>query len=206
VTVPLEGSRALLVEVQALVAGTAMGAPRRTAVGIDHNRLALLTAVLAKRVGMPLGSQDVYLNVVAGLKIAEPAVDLGVALAIGSSARDVPVDAGLVAVGEIGLSGELRTVSQIERRLSEAVRLGFERAIIPDVDYRRMVNSGETARLTGLRIQGATSVGEAFEIALGPASPAAVRSNGGRQSFPPPISSRSALHALIDESLLEEPV
>ncbi len=101
VTVPLEGTRALLVEVQALVAGTAFGAPRRTAVGIDHNRLALLTAVLAKRLGLPLGSQDVYVNVVAGLKIPEPAVDLGVALAIGSSARDVPIDAGLVAMGEV---------------------------------------------------------------------------------------------------------
>jgi len=206
VTVPLEGSRALLVEVQALVAGTAMGAPRRTAVGIDHNRLALLTAVLAKRLGLPLGSQDVYLNVVAGLKIAEPAVDLGVALAIGSSARDVPVDAGMVAVGEIGLSGELRTVSQIERRLGEAARLGFERAIVPEADYRRMVGSGEATRLSGLRIQGASSVGEAFEIALGPAPSAPARGNGARPSRPPLPNSRSALHALIDESLLEEPV
>ena len=205
VTVPLEGTRALLVEVQALVAGTAFGAPRRTAVGIDHNRLALLTAVLAKRLGLPLGSQDVYVNVVAGLKIPEPAVDLGVALAIGSSARDVPIDAGLVAVGEVGLAGELRVVSQIERRLSEARRLGFERAIVPAGDYRRLT-SGSGALYGGLQLHGAATVGEAFEIALG-ASPASSRAH--RSTLRAPVSSarRAAsepLQALIDESLLED--
>jgi len=112
----------------------------------------------------------------------------------------------MVAVGEIGLSGELRTVSQIERRLGEAARLGFERAIVPEADYRRMVGSGEATRLSGLRIQGASSVGEAFEIALGPAPSAPARGNGARPSRPPLPNSRSALHALIDESLLEEPV
>lgn len=212
VTVPLEGTRALLVEVQALVAGTAFGAPRRTAVGIDHNRLALLTAVLAKRLGLPLGSQDVYVNVVAGLKVPEPSIDLGVALAIGSSARDVPIDPGLVAVGEIGLAGELRVVSQIERRLSEAARLGFERAIVPAGDYRRLTSgegTGAGARYGGLTLHGASSVGEAFEIALGPApskGPAsrANGSGGARNARSVRPGTGQALQSLIDESLLDD--
>jgi DNA repair protein RadA/Sms len=200
VTVPLEGTRALLVEVQALVAGTALGMPRRTAVGIDQNRLALLVAVLAKRLGLPLGSHDVYVNVVAGLKFAEPAVDLGVALAIGSSAYETAVDAGLVAIGEVGLAGELRTVSQVERRLGEAARLGFARCIVPEADFRRLAGSGEAARFDGLTLHGAASVGEAFEIALGPAPSGKRRERGPRKEAP-----ADALAALVDESLLDEP-
>ncbi|CAA9293863.1 MAG: DNA repair protein RadA [uncultured Chloroflexi bacterium] len=207
VTMPLEGSRALLVEVQALTAGTSFGAPRRTAVGIDQNRLALLVAVLGKRLGLQLGSQDVYVNVVAGLKIAEPAVDLGVALAIGSSARETPIDRGTVAVGEIGLGGELRTVSQIERRLSEAARLGFERAIIPAADYRLLTGSRSGGAPVGLELQGAGSVAEAFELALGPAPTAAARGRADRRpEFAGMTAGRSSLDALIDESLLDEPL
>ncbi|HEU5317833.1 MAG TPA: DNA repair protein RadA [Chloroflexota bacterium] len=204
VTVPLEGTRALLVEVQALVAGTAFGAPRRTAVGIDHNRLALLTAVLGKRLGLPLGSQDVYVNVVAGLKIPEPAVDLGVALAIGSSARDVPIDPGLVAVGEVGLAGELRVVSQIERRLGEAARLGFQRAIVPAGDYRRLVAS-EGATYGGLQLHGAATIAQAFDVALGPAPERPARSAARvRSDASPTPRSVGALQALIDEALLDD--
>ena len=127
----LEGSRPLLVEIQALTTPTAFGLPRRTANGIDFNRLLLITAVLTKRAGLKLGSQDIIANVTGGLKVAEPAADLGIALAIASSARDVPVDPGLVVVGEVGLSGELRAVSQLERRVAEAARLGFERCLVP---------------------------------------------------------------------------
>jgi DNA repair protein RadA/Sms len=127
----LEGSRPLLVEIQALTTPTAFGLPRRTANGIDFNRLLLITAVLTKRAGLKLGNQDIIVNVTGGLKIAEPAADLGIALAIASSARDLPVDPGLVVVGEVGLSGELRAVSQLERRVAEAARLGFERCLVP---------------------------------------------------------------------------
>jgi len=127
----LEGSRPLLVEIQALTTPTAFGLPRRTANGVDFNRLLLITAVLTKRVGLKLGNQDIIVNVTGGLKVGEPAADLGIALAIASSARDVSVDPGLVAAGEVGLSGELRAVSQLDRRVAEAARLGFERCLVP---------------------------------------------------------------------------
>ena len=131
VAVTMEGSRPLLVEVQALTTPTATGMPRRTANGIDNNRLHLLLAVLTKRMGVPLYNQDVYVNVVGGLKIDEPAVDLAVAVAIASSFKNVQVDPELAVVGEVGLSGELRSVGQLERRLNEAAKLGFRRAIYP---------------------------------------------------------------------------
>jgi DNA repair protein RadA/Sms len=127
----LEGSRPLLVEIQALTTPTSFGLPRRTANGVDFNRLLLITAVLTKRVGLKLGNQDIIVNVTGGLKVGEPAADLGIALAIASSARDVAVDPGLVAAGEVGLSGELRAVSQLERRVAEAARLGFKRCLVP---------------------------------------------------------------------------
>jgi DNA repair protein RadA/Sms len=137
VVVPvLEGSRPLLVEIQALTNPTSFGLPRRTANGIDFNRLLLITAVLTKRLGLKLGNQDIMVNVTGGLKIDEPAADLGIALAITSSFRDSPVDPELVAVGEIGLSGELRSVPQLERRVNEAARLGFKHCLVPRVGTR----------------------------------------------------------------------
>jgi DNA repair protein RadA/Sms len=189
VTVPLEGSRALLVEVQALVAPSGLALPRRTSLGVDLNRLHLLLAVLGKRVGLPLGSQDVYVNVVAGLKIAEPAADLGVALAIASSWQDAAADAGLAVVGEVGLLGELRPVRQMERRLAEAARLGFERCIVPAGDLRRL--SGEKGgkaakevRRDGLLIQGASTVTEALTLALGPLALRRGRQRDGTERLP----------------------
>lgn len=182
VTVPLEGTRALLVEVQALVGATAFGLPRRTAIGVDLNRLLLLLAVLSKRAGLPLGSHDVYVNVVAGLKIAEPAIDLGVALAIASSIRDVPLDHSTAVVGEIGLLGELRAVSQIERRLSEAARLGFERCILPLGDLSRLAGNRTMRELRreGLTLVGAQTVGEALGLALGETNATNRARPGGR--------------------------
>jgi len=132
----LEGSRPLLAEIQALTNPTSFGLPRRTANGVDFNRLLLITAVLSKRVGLKLGNQDIMVNVAGGLKIGEPAADLGIALAITSSCRDVGVDPELVAVGEVGLSGELRAVSQLDRRVEEAARLGFKRCLVPKVGAR----------------------------------------------------------------------
>ncbi len=132
----LEGSRPLLVEIQALTNPTSFGLPRRTANGVDFGRLLLIVAVLSKRVGLKLGNQDIIANVAGGLKVGEPAADLGIAMAIASSFRDMRVDPQLVAVGEIGLSGELRAVSQLDRRVNEAARLGFKRCLVPKIGAR----------------------------------------------------------------------
>jgi DNA repair protein RadA/Sms len=127
----LEGSRPMLVEVQALTSPTVTPAPRRTANGLDVNRLILVSAVLSRRLSLPLASQDIITSVVGGLRVREPASDLALALAIASSQRDKPIAGDVIALGEVGLSGELRSVSQLERRLAEAGRLGFTRAILP---------------------------------------------------------------------------
>jgi DNA repair protein RadA/Sms len=139
VVASIEGSRPILVEVQALVTSSSYGVPQRTTTGVDVRRLALLLAVLEKRVGLVLGHQDVFVNVAGGLRIEEPAVDLGIAVAIVSSLRDVPADSGTVLVGEIGLGGEIRTISQIEKRVQEAAKLGFKRIIIPQ-NNRKALN------------------------------------------------------------------
>jgi DNA repair protein RadA/Sms len=157
VAVTVEGTRPILVEVQALTTPSAFGLPRRSANGLDSGRLQLLVAVLQKRVGLGLGGQDVYANVVGGMRIGEPAADLAVALAIASSFRDRPVDPESVAIGEIGLSGELRSVGQIERRLGEARRLGFRKAVIPASAARR-----GTTDVAGLQVIRADTVAEAI--------------------------------------------
>ena len=138
----LEGSRPLLVEIQALTNPTSFGLPRRTANGVDFGRLLIVTAVLSRRLGLKLGNQDVIVNATGGLRIGEPAADLAIALAICSSFRDMGIDPELVVVGEVGLSGELRAVSQLERRLSEAARLGFKRALVPKVGARISASEG----------------------------------------------------------------
>ncbi len=131
IAVTMEGTRPLLVEIQGLTSHTHFGNPRRTANGIDFNRLLLITAVLSRRVNLKLSEQDVFVNVVGGLRIDEPAADLAVAAAITSSMRDQPVRADLVLIGELGLSGELRMVGQIHTRLREAASLGFKHAVVP---------------------------------------------------------------------------
>ncbi|TEU10862.1 MAG: DNA repair protein RadA [Anaerolineales bacterium] len=160
IAVTMEGTRPLLVEIQALASTTSFGLPRRTANGIDFNRLLLLVAVLNKRVGLRLSDQDVFVNVVGGLRVNEPAADLAVAVAIASSFRDVPVAADLAVVGEIGLSGELRTVSQFSRRLSEAAKLGFRRCLLPKGARRKKDTPSE------IEVIGVRSVAEALEVAL----------------------------------------
>ncbi|NLS78632.1 MAG: DNA repair protein RadA, partial [Chloroflexi bacterium] len=159
--VTLEGTRPLLVEIQALTSITSLGFPRRTANGVDANRLLLLVAVLSKRVGLNLSNQDVFVNVVGGLRINEPAVDLAVATAIASSFRNAPVAPDLAIVGEIGLSGELRSVTQIERRLKEAAKLGFKRCLLPRASLRKKDVPPEIEPV------GARSLMEALDIALG---------------------------------------
>jgi len=127
----LEGSRPLLVEIQALTTATSFGPPRRIANGIDFNRLLLISAVLTKRAGIKLSNQDIIVNVTGGMKVNEPAVDLGIASAIASSFHDSKPLPGLVVMGEVGLNGELRAVPQMERRIAEAIRLGFKYCLMP---------------------------------------------------------------------------
>jgi len=131
IAVTMEGTRPLLVEIQGLTTPTSFGNPRRTANGIDISRLLILAAVLTRRIGVNLSNQDVISNVVSGLRIEEPAADLAVATAISSSYKDIPVRADTVLIGEVGLSGELRMVGQMQTRLREAAKLGFRRAVVP---------------------------------------------------------------------------
>jgi DNA repair protein RadA/Sms len=130
-TVTCEGTRPILVEIQALVSPASFGSPRRTTTGVDNARLQQILAVLEKRVGIPLSKLDVILATVGGLKVDEPAADLAVAIAVVASFRDRVVDARTVLLGEVGLGGQVRPVSQLELRLREAAKLGFKRAIIP---------------------------------------------------------------------------
>lgn len=132
----LEGTRPMLIEIQSLVCATNFGVPRRMATGLDYNRLTMLMAVLEKRVGLQLYNFDAYVNVVGGIRIDEPACDLGIATAVASSFRNIPVDPGCVLVGEIGLTGEVRAVGQIVKRISEASRLGFKNIIIPGANMK----------------------------------------------------------------------
>jgi DNA repair protein RadA/Sms len=131
IAVTMEGTRPLLVEIQALTSPTAFGNARRTPNGVDMNRLQLISAVLSKRVGLRLFEHDIFVNVVGGMKVSEPASDLAMAVAIASSYHDKPVPADLAIIGEVGLSGELRAVSQLSARLNEATKIGFRRALIP---------------------------------------------------------------------------
>jgi DNA repair protein RadA/Sms len=152
----MEGSRPLLLEVQALVSPSELPQPRRLANGIDRNRLAMLLAVLSRHASLGLGSADVFANVVGGVRVDDPAVDLAVALAVTSAARGIPTGP-LVAIGEIGLTGRLRPVSQVERRLQEAARLGIEQAIVPP----------GAPSVPGIVVRTAGSIGEALALALG---------------------------------------
>jgi DNA repair protein RadA/Sms len=160
IAVTMEGTRPILVEVQGLSSPTAFGNPRRTPNGIDFNRLLLVSAVLARRLGLRLGDQDVFVNVVGGIQVEEPAADLAVAVAIASSLRDLPVKADTVLIGEVGLSGELRMVGQMPARLREASKLGFKTAIVP----KRLRRSEPWP--AGIEVVEARSLREALDRAL----------------------------------------
>jgi DNA repair protein RadA/Sms len=159
VTVSLEGTRPLLVEIQALASASSFGVPRRTAIGVDYNRINLLVAVLEKRLSMHLGSMDIYVNVVGGLKISEPAIDMGIVAAIASSFRNQPVSTGVFTFGEVGLSGELRAISQADVRINEAVKLGFTKGIVP-------ASNSSMKKMSDIDIMGVTTVEEAIETLL----------------------------------------
>lgn len=136
----IEGTRPILAEIQALVCRTNFGMPRRTAAGTDYNRVNLLMAVLEKRLGFHMGEFDAYVNVAGGIKINEPALDLGIVMAIISSYRDLPIDEKTIVFGEVGLSGEVRAVNMAERRVAEAVKLGFTRCIMPAVSKKGLTD------------------------------------------------------------------
>ena len=156
----LEGTRPLLLELQALVSPSSYGMPQRVCSGIDYKRLALLLAILEKRADISLGAFDVFINVAGGVKIEEPAVDLGTTVAIASSLKDVPADNKSVLVGEVGLGGEVRAVNQIERRIKEAEKLGFENCIIPQGNLRAL-NQRFNIKITGVK-----SIKETFDLIL----------------------------------------
>jgi DNA repair protein RadA/Sms len=160
IAVTMEGTRPLLVEVQALTNHTNFGNPRRTPNGFDLNRLLLIAAVLTRRVGINLSEQDIFANVVSGLRITEPAADLALAAAIASSHRDIPVKADTVLIGEIGLSGELRQASHMMIRLREAAKLGFRSAVVP-----KRLRGGESYP-DGIQVIEARSLREALNHAL----------------------------------------
>ena len=157
VVASVEGTRPILVEIQALTSQTIFGLPRRTANGIDYNRLTLLIAVLEKKVGLNLGNQDVYLNIVNGIRVNEPAIDLGIILAAASAYKNIPISSKLVAIGEVGLTGEVRNVNMIEKRLKEAEKLGFTTCIIPDSNKKFLKDNFK------LNIIGVKNINEAMK-------------------------------------------
>ncbi|MFA9457854.1 DNA repair protein RadA [Halalkalibacter sp. AB-rgal2] len=161
VVASMEGTRPVLVELQALISPTSFGNPRRMATGVDHNRVSLLMAVLEKRVGLLLQNQDAYLNVAGGIRLDEPAIDLAIALSIASSFRNQVTSPMDVAIGEVGLTGEIRRVSRIEQRVNEAAKLGFKRAIIPEK------NLGGWTYPSSIQIVGVPTLEEALEVGLG---------------------------------------
>jgi DNA repair protein RadA/Sms len=157
----IEGSRPILAEVQALVTATSYNVPRRTTDGFDFNRAALLLAVMEKRGGLHLSTSDAYINVIGGMTLDEPAADLPVVIAVASCYRDMPVDGGTIAIGEVGLTGEIRSVTNMEQRLNEIVRLGFSRCIIPRHGTDKLLAPA------GLELLRVRNIREAIEIAIG---------------------------------------
>lgn len=157
----MEGTRPVLVELQALVCPTTFGTPRRVATGVDYNRVTLIMAVMDKRMGLALGSQDAYINIAGGLKLVEPALDLGIALALASSFREVPISPNLSVIGEIGLTGEVRSVGQVDKRIREGAKLGFTKFIIP------MGNLSQCQEIKGIEIVGVETAAQALDAALG---------------------------------------
>jgi DNA repair protein RadA/Sms len=164
VVASIEGTRPVLVEIQALVTPTSFGTPRRTTLGLDPNRVALLAAVLEKKVGLQLHGRDIFLNVAGGFRVTEPAADLGTVAAVASSFLDRPVDPATLIVGEVGLAGEVRAVGQCEARIREAEKMGFRRCLLPESTERRMKAD------RGLELVGVRSVEDLWPLLFGEGS------------------------------------
>jgi len=158
VTASMEGTRPILVELQALASSTNFGTPRRTILGLDQNRVSLLVAVMEKKLGMHLMGHDIFMNVAGGVKVYEPAVDLGIVSAVASSFFDRPIPDGTVVFGEIGLTGEVRPIGHLEKRGTEAKKMGFDRCIVPESNVKRMTE------IKGIEIKGVKTVSDAIEM------------------------------------------
>ena len=158
----MEGTRPILLEIQALVCKSSFGIPKRQATGTDFNRVNLLMAVLEKRVGLPLSNCDAYVNIAGGIRMMEPAIDLGIALAVVSSFQNKPIEEKTLVFGEIGLSGELRAVSMAEQRVLEAAKLGFTTCILPQASKESL--AGLRSIPKGITLKGANSVQEAIRL------------------------------------------
>ena len=154
----IEGTRPMLMEIQALVCQSNFGMPRRTAAGTDYNRVNLLMAVLEKRIGLHLSNYDAYVNIAGGIKMNEPAIDLGIVMAIVSSYKNRPISEGMIVFGEVGLSGEVRAVSMPEQRVAEAKKLGFETCVIPEVSI------GMVKNIQGIKVVGVKNINEAIQL------------------------------------------
>ena len=157
VSCSMEGTRPILVEIQALVCRSNFGFPKRQAAGTDFNRVNLLMAVLEKRLGLQISDYDAYVNIAGGIRIAEPAIDLGIVMAVISSFKNRPIEEGLLAFGEVGLSGEVRSVNQAQVRVAEAKKLGFQTCILPQVCLEHM------PEVKGIRLVGARSVRDVMD-------------------------------------------
>ena len=157
VTASMEGTRPILVELQALASSTSFGTPRRTILGLDPNRVALLAAVMEKQLGMHLMGHDIFMNVAGGVKVIEPAVDMAIVSAIASSFLDKPVPDGTVVLGEVGLAGEVRAIGQVDIRLVEVKKMGFKRCLVPDSNLKRIPD------IDGIKVSGISKVSEAVD-------------------------------------------
>jgi DNA repair protein RadA/Sms len=158
VVASIEGTRPILVELQALVSSSSLGTARRTTLGMDHNRVALLVAILEKKMGLQLAGQDIFLNVAGGVHLDEPAADLGALVAVASSFLDKPVDPHTLIVGEVGLAGEVRAIGQAEARVREGSKLGFKRCVLPESSRKQLPS------LRGVELRGVASLNEAWEV------------------------------------------
>ena len=158
----IEGTRPILVELQALVSPSALGTPRRTTLGVDHNRIALLVAILEKKMGIQLGGHDIFVNVAGGVRIDEPAADLGALLAVASSFLDRVIEPQTLVVGEVGLAGEVRAVGQVEARVREAAKLGFTRCLVPESSRRHLPD------MAGVEVRGVATLQQAWDCLLHP--------------------------------------
>jgi DNA repair protein RadA/Sms len=157
VSASMEGTRPILVELQALASGTSLGTPRRTILGLDHNRVSLLVAVMEKQLGLHLMGHDIFMNVAGGVKVAEPAVDLGIVAAVASSFLNQPVSDGTIVFGEVGLTGEVRPIGHIDTRVAEAKKMGFQKCLMPHSNLNRMTAT------KGIELVGAKTLAEAVE-------------------------------------------
>ena len=158
VTASMEGTRPILVELQALASSTSFGTPRRTILGLDSNRVALLAAVMEKQLGMHLMGYDIFMNVAGGVKVVEPAVDLTIVSAIASSFLDKPIADGTIVLGEVGLTGEVRAIGQVDTRVAEAGKMGFNRCMVPEGNSKRIRG------IDGIKVEGIKSVSEAVDM------------------------------------------